>query len=253
MPAFSRLCLKWILKKLQSGHGRISARRVLEIKAPVFKADAKAEGDLVVLGGWRCDEGQSKAEARWYSVVLNPQNAWWAFSKGAPFKVTVSLEILARLFNVMHLADENEFGKCEVRVPGVTDNQGNSYVVRKLLTTRFPLNVLLMELSEQMERRSLWMSLTWVRRDDHQEADDLTNHKFEGFAPERRIEIDMSKVPWILLDEFMQEGFKLYKDLEVKRSEERSLRLKRPAWAWKQEKSKRRRLATTRLKWTDPW
>ena len=36
-----------------------------------------------------------------------------------------------------------------------TDNQSNSYLLDKMLTTKYPLGVILMELAHQMRRRRL--------------------------------------------------------------------------------------------------
>eukprot|EP00972_Heterocapsa_arctica_P088728 13082960-Heterocapsa_arctica.AAC.1 len=62
-------------------------------------------------------------------------------------------------------------------IRGATDNQGNRYVVAKLMSNRCPLNVVAMELASQLERTLQWLVLVWAPREDNREADDLTNSR----------------------------------------------------------------------------
>ena len=66
-----------------------------------FRADAKAEGEEVVLGGWLSLNGLGTKEAPWYSVRLDRTNAAWAFARGEPFRNIAALEMMATLFCVM--------------------------------------------------------------------------------------------------------------------------------------------------------
>ena len=47
-----------------------------------FRADAKAEGDRVVIGGWDCWGGKRLRDAKWFSMVLTRSNAPWACQLG---------------------------------------------------------------------------------------------------------------------------------------------------------------------------
>ena len=58
---------------------------------------------------------------------------------------------------------------------GATDNQGNSFVVSKFMSTKFPLTLLLMELAEQLRSRGLELHLTWLPREMNQPPDDLSS------------------------------------------------------------------------------
>ena len=55
--------------------------RMLEILAPAadlgeaFRADAKAQGSQVILGGWECLGGTPPSRARWFQVALDRRNA----------------------------------------------------------------------------------------------------------------------------------------------------------------------------------
>ena len=46
----------------------------------VFRVDAKAQGDQIVIGGWESLGGIS---ARWFSVTLDRRSAPWAYAKAA--------------------------------------------------------------------------------------------------------------------------------------------------------------------------
>ena len=68
-----------------------------------------------------------------------------------------------------------------------TDNQSNEALVKKLMTTKFPSGLVLMELAEELEARNCELQLHWVRRDLHQLANDLANEKFDHFSPDFRV------------------------------------------------------------------
>ena len=49
-----------------------------------FMADAKAEGQLVRVGGWECIGETSPGQARWFAVELTRANAPWFSTKESP-------------------------------------------------------------------------------------------------------------------------------------------------------------------------
>ena len=47
-----------------------------------FKADARAEGDTVIVGGYELPEGcNDLKKVRWFSYCLDATNAPWAFER----------------------------------------------------------------------------------------------------------------------------------------------------------------------------
>ena len=62
-----------------------------------------------------------------------------------------------------------------------TDNQGYSYLLDKLLTTKYPLGVVLMELAVQVGLRKATIRANWIPRLQNEEADALTNSEFHHF------------------------------------------------------------------------
>ena len=153
------------------------AGRVCEIRAvgadlgEAFRSDAKAEGDTEVVGGWECIRGARPAEARWFSVALTRATAPWAFARGEPFRTIAALELYATLLSVMLFSGSWPVSSSgRVRLTGTTDNLGNSWILARPMSTKFPILVVLGELAVQLRRRELrptalrWISLSLSSR-----------------------------------------------------------------------------------------
>ena len=67
------------------------------------------------------------------------------------------------------------------------------------MATKYPLTLLLMELSEQMRARSTVLHLSWLQRDLNVQAYTLTNHEYGDFDNSLRIDVVPDKLPWIVL------------------------------------------------------
>eukprot|EP00971_Amphidinium_carterae_P302378 6008570-Amphidinium_carterae.1 len=88
----------------------------------LFRTDAKAEGDKIVLGGWETFRSRGGTRrARWFSMELNRKSAPWAHERGAPYRSIVSLELMATLVGlincVLRRALEGSASQCIIR-PG---------------------------------------------------------------------------------------------------------------------------------------
>ena len=84
----------------------------------VFCLDAKAAGEKVATGGWRCEEGRPTRQSEWFAADLNRCTAPWAFARGEAFCTIASLELLGALVSVMVLLPVAE-GRGPDRVGGV--------------------------------------------------------------------------------------------------------------------------------------
>ena len=51
----------------------------------------------------------------------------------------------------------------EVLLLAFTDNQGNAFALKKGMSTRYPITLLLMELAEEMRAIDLRLDLIWVK------------------------------------------------------------------------------------------
>ncbi len=131
--------------------------------------------------------------ASWQSTVVcghsNSGQCRWLFAEGHGSLTIAASELLGSLVSVLLFVPSTPaaFGRTEVS--GTTDKQGNSYIVRKLLTTKFPGAAVLMQLASVLSARCLWLDLERADRTLNTEADALTNGDYSLFDPLRRIHI----------------------------------------------------------------
>ena len=215
----------------------------------IFRTDAKAEGEDVVIGGWESKGGAKPGESKWFATRLTEQNCPWLHCRGEPFRVIAALELYSTLFGILAFMPEG--GGCEgfglVTGSAITDNRGNAYAVGNMMSTKFPLNVLLMEVSEQLEKRGSWLRVEWAPREQNVHADALTNMELAEFDPQLRVDIDPSTVSWVLLTTMIEAGGNLSKELaekKAKKKEERTAARR----AKRQRKSRE-----DALRVRDPW
>lgn len=129
-----------------------------------------------------------------------------------------------------------------------TDNQGNSYLLDKLLTTKYPLGVVLMELAVQVGLRNATLRANWIPRLQNEEADALTNSEFHHFDLSKRIEVDLEKLGFVVMNDFFAVGDTYLAELaELKASEK-----ERKARAPQMDRPQKRRHSDT-LREKDPW
>ena len=115
-----------------------------------------------------------------------------------------------------------------------TDNQGNSYAVSRLMSTKYPLTVLIMELSETLRARNCELDLQWIPRDENQLADDLTNQVFTKFPMGCRVQFVGGDTEWLVLSELMEKANEFHLELAT----EKKRKVAEPAKARKVKKQK---------------
>mgnify|MGYP003333509867 CR=1 FL=1 len=217
LPVMLVLILKYLAAELQRNRMTACRSRTKDL-GEVFRLDAKAEGETVAIGGWRCRPGRPTRESEWFAVSLNRRNAPWAFARGEAFRTIASLELLGALVSVMVLLPVEE---CQGATLGLatltcgTDNQGNSYLLDKLMTTKFPLGVVLMELACQLGLRRACLHARWLPRLQNEEADALTNGEYHHFDERKRIRVDLGELKFIVMNALFAEGEEYVKELEV--------------------------------------
>ena len=233
--------LEFLAQQLGGG-GRLAEVTVVGADlGEAFRADAKAEGSEVVVGGWECLGGRRPAQARWFSVALNKANAPWAFSKGEPYRSIAALELFGTLLCILAFSGGwPSSSKGRVVLAGSTDNQGNSWLLSRLMTSKFPLLVVLGELAVQLRSRNLHLDLDWVPRDQNTEADALTNGDYSGFAPANRVPLDINKLDFKMLPQLMKAAEDLFDNIAARR---RAGKPKEEGARWRRQKLKER----------DPW
>ena len=95
-----------------------------------------------------------------------------------------------------------------------TDNQGNMFLLDKLLTTKYPLGVVLMELASQLGRRAATLRADWIPRLQNEEADALTNWDFRHFDLDRRVEVDLDSLGFMVMNDLFDAGEAYLTELE---------------------------------------
>ena len=210
LPAAIRLTLSWLAHKVVD-RPAIHMRPTIIQQGEKFRSDAKAEGELVVVGGWEVVDGDDTSQSRWFSVTLTKSTAPWAYSKGLPYRTIAALELYASLLSVMIFSPPTSQGTgVTLALTGATDNQSNMYALRRHMTTRFPLCVVLMELASQLELRNMDLELRWRPREQNVPADSLTNNDFTGFSAAKRVEVEVTALQWLVLPWLLVESTALF-------------------------------------------
>ena len=153
--------------------------------------------------------GGRTQDAECFSVTLTRATAPWAYARGEPFRTIAALELLGTLVSLVALvpAIQRRGGSSAlISLTCSTDNQGNSYLLDRLMTTRYPLGVVLMELAHQMKRRHMLLRARWLPRLQNQEADDLTNDEFRHFDAAKRIPVELKDLGFDLMNSLFEAG-----------------------------------------------
>ena len=95
-----------------------------------------------------------------------------------------------------------------------TDDRGNSFILRKGLSTKFPVTLLVIEVAETLRRYDAYATLTWVRRDGNELADALTNEDFSAFEPQRRELVGENHFQWFVMDELLRGSEELFNEIK---------------------------------------
>ena len=102
--------------------------------------------------GWLSRDGAAAGVAPRIAVKLSRKTASWAFARVETFRVTASLDLLGALPGVIVLLLVDDFSR-SFQSTGLlafacgADSQGNSFLLEKRLTTKYPLGLIPVELS----------------------------------------------------------------------------------------------------------
>jgi len=250
LPTYVLAVVKFLMDRLRVRR-MYPCAQTMEVMAEAIRVDAKAEGETATIGGWlpRRDKTGSidLASSPWFFVELNDEVAPWAYEKDRqPFRVVASLEALAVLVAVLTLTEPaaGSSRRGTVMLPLMTDNRGNSFALTRLMSTKYPLCLLVMELAVALEDRGLALTAEWAPREWNAEADALTNSRFEGFSPEMRVPFDMRSYPWQVLSGLLEDGRVFYREAQAARSAAKLRAVAGP---------KKGRCKRVSLKESDPW
>ena len=185
---------------------------------------------------------------RWFSYDLNPTSAPWAFYKfGQAYRAIASLELFASLLCIMIFVPTSEVHrKVAMSLFGVTDNRGNESLILRNMSSKFPVYLVLLEVTEQLRCRNLILNLDWKCREQNSIADDLTNGRFEAFSSALRFNDPLDSFSWKVLPLLMKQALELElivrerKDLRQAKSGSTMTAAKTPSFKRKAEGLKTR-------------
>lgn len=180
--------------------------------------DAKATEQAAWVGGW-LEERENSKECRWFSLQVTEASAPWLYYRGRnPKRVIAALELLASLV-ALKLWLREPGDTAEVRAEAFTDKWGNAFILRKGLSTKFPVTLLVIEVAETLRRYDAFATLTWVRRDGNVLADALTNEDFSSFEPQKRENVEEEKLQWFVMDKRLQRSEELFNEIKEHKKE----------------------------------
>ena len=218
----------------------MSCRQFDERKGELFRTDASGNEDFVVLGGWETAVTKDSKKARWFSLKVMKHEALWLFNRGHASRTISAGEMLATLCAVHLFTAAGSPTKARVAMRGLTDNAGNMHIIRKLYTSSFPTAAVLMQLTTTLARRSLWLDLAWVPREENREADELTNEEFQNFDPALRMDISLKDLDLGVLEKLLEVS-ESFEKVRLEQKEAKALQQKKEALGlskWRPNKKK---------------
>ena len=237
-----KLAIKFFMDWV-AGEPMKEPRRTPKVAGEVFRIDAAADQDGICIGGWEVYGGKLPKEARWFSAKVTRKNCPWLFLKGEPFRTIAAAELLAVTMAVMTFKKDAHWKDSEGRfsISGFTDNASNTFVVDKYLSTKFPVSLVLMELAFQMAKLNATLNLSWIPREQNEEADDLTKDRFEKFDLEKRMEVNLEDAGFSVIPVLAEMAGRLDEEIKMKKVSKES------------KVQSHRTPAEQKLRMTQPW
>ncbi len=150
LPWAVALVLQWLGERLSKERLMTAPRPPKGLVRDWFRADAKATDTQAFIGGWQFHPDGPMA-AQWFAMEITKEDFPWIYSKGSPKKCIAALELLATLLCVKTFGSGEDMRQRNCVLTASTDNQGNSFIIQKLLTTKYPSIVVLLELTEELK------------------------------------------------------------------------------------------------------
>ena len=238
LPSYVIFILRYLSLQVKlSWHCNCAGQVIPAYWAP--RVYAQASHERVGVGGW-CPVLDSAGVpdtmlSRWFSLEITKEHFPWVFSKGdKPSRVIATLEALATLLALkLFYVDEPDSNIRTIQLqPTWTENHGNDSALNKLMSTRFPVNALLMPIVE------------WAPRLANRDADDLANGRTGAFAAYNEVKVDPGRLCWKILPKALQMGMEA--DTAYQKAKEKGVLPNRTL-------RQRGRRLEQRLRVADPW
>lgn len=194
-------------------------------------ASGKKKARTCGIGGWFCHGTSSKARAYWFMYTFNPTTLEWAFDRDEDsFRRIAALELFATAVYIKMLISILGLGvraqptqrpyAARLTIPGITDNQGNSNLLARLYTKRWPGAAVLMEIAQDLVTHDLAIDVEFAPREDNTWSDALANGNAAGFDTTRRYNPDISAATyWNTLPEMLRCGALMGLHLKKRKSD----------------------------------
>jgi hypothetical protein len=259
VPIMVKIILRYLRGQILDGNFMTDCGEDELAEDDDFRADAKAEGEEVAMGGWECRNDTPPESARWWYLRLNRKDHSWVYAGGEPYRKIATLELIATLLSDLAFSGTGDGGFRRLRLIGTTDNLGNKGAVARCMTTSFPLCAALMELAARQAKSGREVVLRWAPREQNVEADELSNGDFHRFDATKRIYVSCDEGSLPIMHEMIKYGKGLYDKVNQGKLEKKLFAASKgsegakhalPSSAAPAEPSKRRRRG---LKESDPW
>ena len=190
------------------------------VAGEVFRVDAMASEQGICIGGWETYESSDPSLARWFSVELSRSNCPWLYIRGEPHRTIAASELLAVTMAVVLFGPSAKWRNKHGRLvlSGFTDNASNSYLIDKYLSVKFPVSMVLMELSRQLGAMGAELQLHWIPREQNEESDDLSKGRLDAFNPKLRLEARFESMPWMVIPKLVDHAMEFDKEIQLKKS-----------------------------------
>ena len=242
-----RLSLEFFAKWLQEEPMR-SLQDPPGVAGEVFRVDAMGSEQGIRVGGWETYHSTNPKECRWFSVELTRSNCPWLYVRGEPHRTIAASELLAVTLAVILFAPAARWREKHGRLvlSGFTDNASNTYVVDKYLSVKFPVSMVLMELSRQLSLLGSELQLHWIPREQNEESDDLSKERFDKFAMDHRIDVDFDLLPLKVIPTLMEHAMQFDEEIKLKKGSKEGKKSDTP-------KAPQRTPAEEKLRLKQPW
>ena len=117
-------------------------------------------------------------------------------------------------------------------------------MLTKLMSSKFPLVVILAEVAAQLRLRGMDLQLEWIPREENDAADALTNYDFGEFSEELRVPVTIEEMPFEVLQEYLTASEALYQEVQSLKAERKKGLPGAVA---------RKAIGAKKLRETDPW
>ena len=87
-----------------------------------------------------------------------------------------------------------------------------------MMSSKFPLVVILAELSAQLRARKMALSVGWTPRDQNEEADALTNGDYAQFGAANRVSVTIEDVKWLVLPKLMAVASDIFSEVQRRKA-----------------------------------